>query len=65
MSIAWIHIRCMYKLIHTKEEKKIWMDGDGYCGKDTRPHTLFRGKKKGDKIDDEDNDVVRTSVSKD
>ena len=22
--------------------KKIWMDGDGYRGKDTRPHTLSR-----------------------
>jgi hypothetical protein len=29
---------CICKLIHTKE-KKIWMDGDGYHGKDTRPHT--------------------------
>jgi hypothetical protein len=29
----------VYQLIHTKEEKKIWMDGDGYRGKDTRPHT--------------------------
>jgi hypothetical protein len=28
----------MYQLIHTKEEKKL-MDGDGYRGKDTRPHT--------------------------
>jgi hypothetical protein len=38
MSIAWTHVRCMYKLIHTKE--KIWMDGDGYRGKDTCPHTF-------------------------
>jgi len=22
-------------------EKKIWMDGDGYRGKDTRPHTVI------------------------
>jgi hypothetical protein len=31
----------MYQLMHTKEEKKIWMDGDGYRGKDTRPHTMI------------------------
>jgi hypothetical protein len=29
----------MYQLIHTKEERN-WMDGDGYHGKDTRPHTV-------------------------
>ncbi len=31
----------MYRLIHTKEKKNIWMDGDGYRGKDTRPHTVI------------------------
>ncbi len=39
MSIAKIHVRCLYQLIHTKEEKKIVMDGDGYHDQDTCPHT--------------------------
>ncbi len=25
--------------------KKIWMDGDGYRGKDTRPHTVWKSAK--------------------
>ncbi len=26
MSIAWIHVRCMCQVIHTKEEKFSWME---------------------------------------
>jgi hypothetical protein len=39
---VWVLLRYMFVVCtswYIQKKKKIWMDGDGYRGKDTRPHT--------------------------
>ncbi len=32
---------CVSVDTYVQKKKKIWMDGDGYRGKDTRPHAMY------------------------
>jgi hypothetical protein len=40
---VWVLLRYMFVVCiswYIHKRRKIWMDGDGYRGKDTRPHTV-------------------------